>query len=199
MPNSSFSARNRARVSIEQWLTFIIVSCLSTFGFYDLWLDSFNHAPTIHIILEGAFSTAGLGMTIWLVRKIWSTQRQLRIATQTADELASTAQLWEQEAKRYTAGVSAAIELEFKRWKLSPAECEVGLLLLKGLSLKEIAETRAVTERTIRQQTVSIYEKAGVAGRAELSAFFLEDLLAPASIRLSDLDKEASQNKLAPY
>ena len=38
---------------------------------------------------------------------------------------------------------------------------------------------RAVSERTIREQSRSVYAKAGLTGRAALSAFFLEDLLAP--------------------
>jgi len=65
------------------------------------------------------------------------------------------------------------------RWNLTEAERAVALLLLKGLSLKEIAALRATTERTIRAQAHALYAKAGVTGRASLSAFFLEDLLAP--------------------
>jgi hypothetical protein len=57
----------------------------------------------------------------------------------------------------------------------------VALLLLKGLSLKEIAAIRVTTERTVRAQARSLYSKAGLTGRAALSAFFLEDLLAPIS------------------
>lgn len=53
------------------------------------------------------------------------------------------------------------------------------LLLLKGLSHKVIAEVRATSERTVRQQALAVYRKAGLAGRAELAAFFLEDLLLP--------------------
>jgi DNA-binding NarL/FixJ family response regulator len=63
---------------------------------------------------------------------------------------------------------------------LTEAEREVALLLLKGLSNKEIAAVRAASERTVsREQAQSIYSKAGLTGRATLSAFFLEDLLAP--------------------
>jgi hypothetical protein len=32
---------------------------------------------------------------------------------------------------------------------------------------------------TVRQHAVAVYRKSGLAGRAELSAFFLEDLLLP--------------------
>jgi DNA-binding CsgD family transcriptional regulator len=74
-------------------------------------------------------------------------------------------------------GLSHAIDLQLEEWKLSPSEKEITLLLLKGLSLKEIAEIRGVAERTVRQQSVNVYHKSGLSGRAELSAYFLEDLL----------------------
>ena len=72
-----------------------------------------------------------------------------------------------------------ALDRQFQRWALSPAEKEVALLLLKGLSHKEIAEVRSITEATARQQARAVYKKAGLSGRADLAAFFLEDLLLP--------------------
>jgi DNA-binding NarL/FixJ family response regulator len=75
--------------------------------------------------------------------------------------------------------LGAAIRAQFEAWRLTPAEQEVGLLLLKGFSHKEIARLRNATESTIRQQAASIYQKANLNGRASLSAFFLEDLLLP--------------------
>jgi hypothetical protein len=33
----------------------------------------------------------------------------------------------------------------------------------------------------VRQHAVAVYRKSGLAGRAELAAFFLEDLLLPAA------------------
>jgi DNA-binding NarL/FixJ family response regulator len=61
----------------------------------------------------------------------------------------------------------------------------VALLLVKGLALKDVAQVRATSERTVRQQSLAIYRKSGLAGRAELAAFFLEDLLSP---RRAELD-----------
>ncbi|HJS34466.1 MAG TPA: hypothetical protein VJ766_03150, partial [Pseudoxanthomonas sp.] len=43
----------------------------------------------------------------------------------------------------------------------------------------EIADLRGTHEKTVRAQSASIYAKAGLAGRSELAAFFLEDLLVP--------------------
>ncbi len=88
-------------------------------------------------------------------------------------------QRWRTESRELLNGLGQAIETQFSRWNLTEAEREVALLLLKGLSHKEVATVRAVSERTVREQSRSIYAKAGLTGRAALSAFFLEDLLAP--------------------
>ena len=80
-------------------------------------------------------------------------------------------------------GLSAAIDAQFERWGLTAAEREVALLLLKGLSHKEIAVVREASVLTVRQQARSVYAKANLSGRAALSAFFLEDLLLPVDQR----------------
>lgn len=91
------------------------------------------------------------------------------------------AELWRADSRKYIDGLALAIDQQLSKWNLSVAEKEVAFLLLKGFSLKEIAELRKTTEKTARVQSVAIYEKAGLAGRAELSAFFLEDLLLPST------------------
>ena len=80
---------------------------------------------------------------------------------------------WRSEARSHLNGLGVAIETQFSRWNLTEAEREVALLLLKGLSSKEVAAVRATSERTVREQARSIYSKAGLTGRAALSAFFL--------------------------
>ena len=88
-------------------------------------------------------------------------------------------QRWRSESRTLLNGLGEAIDAQFTRWNLTDAEREVALLLLKGLSTKEIAAVRAGSERTVREHARAIYSKAGLTGRAALSAFFLEDLLAP--------------------
>ena len=88
-------------------------------------------------------------------------------------------QRWRSESRSLLTGLGAAIDAQFSQWNLTEAEREVALLLLKGLSLQEVASVRATKERTVRAHARSIYSKAGLTGRAALSAFFLEDLLAP--------------------
>ena len=86
---------------------------------------------------------------------------------------------WRVEASDLISGLGAAIDRQLERWGLTVAEKEIALLLLKGLSHKEIAAVRDVNETTVRQQARAIYRKSGLGGRHDLAAFFLEDLLGP--------------------
>ena len=147
----------------------------------DVVEDVHGAAERGHLIREALvllLSVGGAG--VLLLR----TRRAERRATGLASDLVrarADASRWRIEAEAALSGLSVAIDAQFGRWGLTPAEKEVGLLLLKGLSLKEVAELRGGSERTARQQATAVYRKAGVAGRAELSAFFLEDLLLPAA------------------
>jgi Bacterial regulatory proteins, luxR family len=58
-------------------------------------------------------------------------------------------QRWRSEARSHLNGLGKAIDEQFSRWNLTEAEREVALLLLKGLSNKEIAAVRAASERTV--------------------------------------------------
>jgi DNA-binding CsgD family transcriptional regulator len=73
--------------------------------------------------------------------------------------------------------LSDVIDRQFQAWALTPAERDVGFLALKGLDVAEIAELRGAAQGTVRAQLTRIYSKAGVSGRAQFAAFFVEDLL----------------------
>ncbi len=87
------------------------------------------------------------------------------------------AQAWQEKAADVIRGFSQLITRQLAQWHLSEAEKDIAILLLKGLSIKEIALLRGTSANTVRQQAASLYAKAGLASRAELAAFFLEDLL----------------------
>jgi len=84
-----------------------------------------------------------------------------------------------QETSELRRGLGSALDHQFERWSLTSAQREVALLVLKGLSYKEIADLRNTAEHTVRNQALAIYRKAGLSNRAEMAAFFLEDLLVP--------------------
>lgn len=152
----------------------------------DLASDFGSGISVRHVALEGALFLIGFfGATVVARRLVQSLRsaRELRRETAAlAERLKATeaeAARWQGEAAELVDGLAAAIDRQLDRWMLTAAEKEVALLLLKGLSHKEIAEARAVTEATTRQQARAVYKKSGLSGRHDLAAFFLEDLLLP--------------------
>jgi DNA-binding CsgD family transcriptional regulator len=69
------------------------------------------------------------------------------------------------------------LEERMADWRLTPAERDVALFAIKGLSTAEIAALRATSEGTVKAQTNAIYRKAGVTGRPQLLSVFIEDLM----------------------
>ena len=153
------------RAQIAAIALFVVIAVL-ILG--DLILDYREGADWAHVGIElVVLVTASAGVVF-----LWRTLTQSR--TELAQAIVEAEQ-WRQESRDVIRGLGIAIENQFARWKLT--EAEVGLLLLKGLSHKEIANARDTTERTAREQARMLYRKSGLSGRSALSAFFLEDLL----------------------
>ncbi len=121
-------------------------------------------------------------LVLMVVAIIWSIQRISRLQEdqQALQDLfarqSAKADGWRATRSEEIGAMRAAIEDEFNSWSLTPAERDVANLLLKGASMKQIAFARDTSEATIRQQARSMYQKAGLSGRAELSAYFLDGL-----------------------
>lgn len=154
----------------------------------DLAGDLREGTSLAHALVEGLIVlTGGAGLAV-LLRRLSELRRlghdaQAEVAAlgQELHRSRAESERWRAEARDLLAGLGDLIDKQFRRWGLTAAEREVALLLLKGLSHKEVASTRAVSEATARQQAAAVYRKAGVAGRHDLAGFFLEDLLAPRS------------------
>lgn len=69
------------------------------------------------------------------------------------------------------------LEERFQEWELTPAERDVALFAIKGLSISEIASVRSTSEGTVKAQTNAIYRKAGVSGRSQLLSVFIDELI----------------------
>ena len=83
-----------------------------------------------------------------------------------------------QERLRRASGVfMELLEERFVEWGLTPAERDVALFAIKGMSTSEIAGLRSTSEGTVKAQTNAIYRKAGVSGRPQLLSLFIDDLM----------------------
>lgn len=83
-----------------------------------------------------------------------------------------------EEALRAASGAfMEVLEERFGDWSLTPAERDVALFAIKGMSTQEIAALRETSEGTVKAQTAAIYRKAGVSGRPQLLSLFIDDLM----------------------
>lgn len=148
-------------------------------GITDLVLDAPAELLTLHVLLEVLLTGMSLGLAIFLWRRWQAASASLVEARRSLEERRAEQDAWRRSAQSLLEGLGRAIDGQFAKWQLTPAERDVALQLLKGGSHKEIASATHRSERTVRQHAVAVYRKAGLSGRAELAAFFLEDLMLP--------------------
>ncbi|MGY6273917.1 helix-turn-helix transcriptional regulator [Methylomonas sp. MgM2] len=163
----------------SQWAIAIcsFVFVLITLDFLGDYRDG---VPWPHLLIEAIILLLSLVGLVYFGRLYYQfAQSKINLLTQDLALAHQQAQQWREANRELIAGLAIQIQKQFETWQLTPAEAEVGMLMLKGLSHGEIAQVRNASERTIRDQARAVYRKAGVTGRTELSAFFLEDLLLP--------------------
>lgn len=164
----------------------IVLSLVVIGGATDLWLDGPEKWFTMHAALELMLLLFSAGCLVFFWRSWRDSERDAEVvrsalaqSEQSLAERQRERDRWRASAEQALAGLGLAIDAQFDTWQLTHTEREIAVLLLKGLGHKQIAAQTGRSERTVRQHAVSIYGKAGLAGRAELAAFFLQDLTLP--------------------
>lgn len=157
----------------------IVILILSAGTVVDLILDSPSTIWSAHVLFELLLMLFGLGAAAYFWLRWRDTDKALlasevALAEQTADRDA-----WRDRTEKLLRGLGVEIDVQFRSWNLTRAESDTALMILKGYEHKQIAAIQHKSERTVRQHARSVYRKSGLASRAELSAFFLEDLLLP--------------------
>jgi putative tricarboxylic transport membrane protein len=112
------------------------------------------------------------------ILKLQSVSREVKLQDN-LNRIESENQLNKEKLAEKINGISQHIEQEFVKWQLTVTEKEIALMLLKGLTFKDIAKARCKSERTVRQQAGAIYAKSSLANRSDLAAYFLEDFMTP--------------------
>ena len=146
----------------------------------DLITDRFScGSDARQLLTKSLFTLLAIAGACWIYLFLRSRTHVIQSLASNLGRAQAEADRWRSEIQALASGLSSAIDAQFSRWDLSSAEREVALMLLKGFSTREIASMRETKEATVRQQAQSVYRKAGLEGRADLAAFFLEDLFAP--------------------
>ena len=164
------------RLSDIWWFLAILALVLVTSGL-DMVADIRHGVQTLHLMQEAAVFTITFVAILWLLLGVRRQVAEIQRLQAELEEIRHLNRPSDPETLQARQGLAELIARQFEAWQLTRSEMEIGQLLLKGLSLKEIAVLRSVAEKTVRQQASSIYQKAGLSGRHAFSAWFIEDIL----------------------
>lgn len=148
-------------------------------NFMDVMTDITLNVPVWHIIEESIIVFISGMMAVYLIYEMRRRTHRLKNLAQDLNDTQTRLVNMTEQFKQARHQYFEAIQVQFNEWQLSQSEKDVAILLLKGLSLQEIATVRETKEKTVRQQASNIYGKAGLEGRHELAAWFFEDFLTP--------------------
>ena len=141
----------------------IVLQCVAAVFFVgDAAADLIAMPLAGHSVLEALVAVALIAGIILNARQLRHTMERMRAQDRALDTARGD--------------LGRIIEAQFAAWCLTPAESDVGLLALKGLGAAEIADIRGAANGTVRAQLTRVYAKAGVSGRAQFAAWFVEDL-----------------------
>ena len=166
-----------------RWVATALFGGIAVGGAIDLALDQPSTLWSFHVLFEVGLLVLSLGAMGFLWIGWQDAGRSLATTRAALEARGAERDVWRARALKLLSGLGEEIDRQFREWDLTPVERETALLLLKGYGHKEIAALQEKSERTVRQHAVAVYRKSGLAGRAQLSAFFLEDLLLPDSGR----------------
>lgn len=149
-------------------LAILVTAACEALLLYDVLADSFYLDVATPWIDRGSielFVVVALGVALLAIGKSYRDVLRENRDYETTVRMAS-GQLYE------------VIHGKFRDWGLTESEREIALMLIKGFSVQEIGDLRNRRPGTVKSQSNAVYRKAGVSGRNELVAYFVEDLLA---------------------
>ena len=155
-------------------ITVLILLAVILFFAFDIFIDFKAGVGMNHLLLESIVFLALITSALLLNQLRYKNDELMYASILSKNfEILSL----EERNKRISKALKDVIFEQLTKWDLSASEIQIAFLLIKGFSTKKIADIRQTTEKTVRDQSSNIYHKANLVGRAELAAFFLEDLL----------------------
>ncbi|WPZ37026.1 LuxR C-terminal-related transcriptional regulator [Thalassobaculum sp. OXR-137] len=155
----------------------LLAACMAFFAGDVIW-DVAEHLrdgvgygaeESVHLLFE-TLAVLGLGYGAWLLRGyVALLRRQSAASAQTIASLRGSFEL--------------VLVQKFDDWKLTAAERDVTLLIIKGLSVAEIAQARQTAPGTVKAQSSSIFRKIGVSSRTDLMSHVLEEFIDASSLQ----------------
>jgi DNA-binding CsgD family transcriptional regulator len=152
------------------FMTFWILEDILSLYLNAHWLHYSQTYFTFMEALIAIFSVVGI---YFLFKELKDHKRDIDSAREVIESLKSK----NQKLNAVNLDFWNSIQDQFKGWSLTPAEKDIAILLLRGLSNQQIAAIRGKSLKTIENQAFSIYQKSGTTGKLEFIAFFISPLL----------------------
>lgn len=153
----------------------VIAAMLFLFTVYDIGHHLHEEGTvTMHSLLEGFF-LLGLAFIILAIRN--SADQEFSRAAQELSQMRLELERFREKNEGLMSDYRQAVQDQFERWGFSAGERQVAEKLIQGYAFKEIAAQLDKKEKTVRTQSQALYDKAGMTGRHDLAAFFLQDIL----------------------
>lgn len=149
----------------------ILLSSMAFFGF-DVVSDisahvlgglSYTRSDLVHLVFE-VLAVAGLGYAVVTLRAYHLLLRAEAEATKDTIQM-------------LRGNFDEVLQNKFEDWGLTIAERDVTLLIIRGLSVAEIASARSTAQGTIKTQSTSIFRKIGVRSKTELMSVIIDEFL----------------------
>ncbi len=154
----------------------VLLACMAFFGF-DVVVDIAEHSlggtpyetrELVHLVFE-MLAVIGLGYAASTLRT------HLRFLQAEAERSKETIQM-------LRGNFDEVLRNKFEEWGLTAAERDVTLLIIRGLSIAEIAAARKTAHGTIKAQSTSIFRKIGVGSKNELMSTIIDEFLDAESV-----------------
>ncbi len=158
-------------------LSLIAFVLLCIFSVIDIVVDLREGVSVAHLVHEIGLMLLSFAGILFQLKVITTQNKKIKLYATEIQEMTKEREEFKNKLSQFSGQFMKLIDEQFSLWNLTPGEKDIGILLIKGLSMKEIADLRNSNESTVRQQASSIYRKSGISGRQELTAFFLDDLL----------------------
>lgn len=147
----------------------------------DITVEILRDSPFVEVFSKLVLQTSILGLIAYTTHLVWikfaQQQIEKKIIEKNLMQAQEEARTWRMRSKEFTNEFKQYIQHQLDQWGLSKSEKEIAILILQGKTSKEMAEFRFTSERTIRNQCRSIYEKSKFSGKNEFMAYFLERIL----------------------
>jgi len=158
-------------IKISKVLFFLLIVCLILINLYDISYH-FIHEGSLNLHQKTEAIILFLITILVILIKTYHIYGFNHLHSE-IDKKNQEIDVYKKKYKKSIQEIKHGIQEQFHHWNLTKEEQKIAQYLILGYSFKQISGLLNKSEKTIRNQSLSIYKKAGMTGRNDLAGFFL--------------------------